>query len=481
RFGGTAQIADAIQYIFDYADEVDKPCVINMSLGAHQGPHDGTSDLDRVIDASVGPGRIIVGAVGNEGAANMHAGKTFTDDDTVLKAMLANNSKEARIDVWGDPGADIKLSVGITNAAKGTIVAESRQYTADDGEVDFGFNYEQTLADVSFSIYPSRTPDNRSNFLIIVYGGSKYFADSRKVFIKVEGPSGSSVHMWNIAAEDFAITTRQGWTSGDNKYTAGEVGGTAKRIISVGSFNSRNTLPYYLYPEAGDDAIDCGQLFGNYTLEAISDFSSRGPTIDGRMKPDVCAGGMPVVSSISQYCQDLTMPFDPSNCIARTQDSAGKYHYYSIDAGTSMASPAVAGIVAMWLEANPELTPEMVSEVLRKTSSVDRYTGSRGNNNAGYGKVHALNGVRYVLKGEFEGAGLEAVASAGRNSRAWAADGILSVVSPVAGTVTLTSVSGARLLSVPVEAGLSDVDACSVARGIYVVTLPDGTNIKVAL
>ncbi|MDE7387888.1 MAG: S8 family serine peptidase, partial [Muribaculaceae bacterium] len=41
RFGGTAQIADAIQYIFDYADEVDKPCVINMSLGAHQGPHDG--------------------------------------------------------------------------------------------------------------------------------------------------------------------------------------------------------------------------------------------------------------------------------------------------------------------------------------------------------------------------------------------------------------------------------------------------------
>ena len=72
-----ADIANAIRYIFDYADEVEKPCVINMSLGSHQGPHDGTSALDRVIDSMVGPGRIIVGACGNEGQNKLHINKKF--------------------------------------------------------------------------------------------------------------------------------------------------------------------------------------------------------------------------------------------------------------------------------------------------------------------------------------------------------------------------------------------------------------------
>ena len=80
-------IADAIKYIFDYADKVDKPCVINMSLGQHIGPHNGTSFLDRLIDESTGPGRIIVGAAGNEGNVRLHTSKTFTADDTQLKSM----------------------------------------------------------------------------------------------------------------------------------------------------------------------------------------------------------------------------------------------------------------------------------------------------------------------------------------------------------------------------------------------------------
>ena len=47
-------IADAIKYIFDYADKVSKPCVINMSLGSHYGPHDGTSYLDQSMSLKSG-------------------------------------------------------------------------------------------------------------------------------------------------------------------------------------------------------------------------------------------------------------------------------------------------------------------------------------------------------------------------------------------------------------------------------------------
>ncbi len=51
-------ITDGIKYIYDYAESVGKPCVINMSLGYHIGPHDGTSTFDRICDELQGEGRL---------------------------------------------------------------------------------------------------------------------------------------------------------------------------------------------------------------------------------------------------------------------------------------------------------------------------------------------------------------------------------------------------------------------------------------
>ena len=49
-FGSSnVNITDGIQYCFDYAESVGKPCVVNISLGSHLGPHDGTSDTDRAL------------------------------------------------------------------------------------------------------------------------------------------------------------------------------------------------------------------------------------------------------------------------------------------------------------------------------------------------------------------------------------------------------------------------------------------------
>ena len=73
-----SDLCDAIKYVFDYATSVNKPAVINMSLGSHMGPHDGTSYMDRLIDSYSGAGKIIVGAAGNEGNLPMHLSKVFT-------------------------------------------------------------------------------------------------------------------------------------------------------------------------------------------------------------------------------------------------------------------------------------------------------------------------------------------------------------------------------------------------------------------
>jgi hypothetical protein len=45
-----AHIADAIRYIFCIASELNRPAVVNLSLGGHADAHDGTDSLSQIID-----------------------------------------------------------------------------------------------------------------------------------------------------------------------------------------------------------------------------------------------------------------------------------------------------------------------------------------------------------------------------------------------------------------------------------------------
>ena len=92
-------------------------------------------------------------------------------------------------------------------------------------------------------------------------------------------------------------------------------------------------------------------------------FSSRGPTRDGRLKPEVVAPGFYVLGP-----------------------EAGSSGYIPLP-GTSMASPVVAGLVALILEENPNLDVNGVRGVLSSQALSDGFTGSLPNNIYGYGKA----------------------------------------------------------------------------------------------
>ena len=81
-------ISNGIKYIYDYATSVNKPCVVNMSLGMHLGPHDGTSTFDVVCDQMQGEGKLLVGSAGNEGADKVHVEKTLAEGDS-LKTFVS--------------------------------------------------------------------------------------------------------------------------------------------------------------------------------------------------------------------------------------------------------------------------------------------------------------------------------------------------------------------------------------------------------
>lgn len=68
-------IIDAMNYIFEQADALGLPAVINLSLGTQIGAHDGTDPMEEEIDALVNAqsGRAVVVAAGNEGGDDIHA------------------------------------------------------------------------------------------------------------------------------------------------------------------------------------------------------------------------------------------------------------------------------------------------------------------------------------------------------------------------------------------------------------------------
>ena len=87
---------------------------------------------------------------------------------------------------------------------------------------------------------------------------------------------------------------------------------------------------------------------------ALAYFSSRGPTADNRVKPDVVAPGWDIVAA-----------------------KAGSTDYIA-HSGTSMATPQVAGIAALVLSANPRLSPTAVKDLLMGTAT---HWGPAGRNN----------------------------------------------------------------------------------------------------
>ena len=131
------------------------------------------------------------------------------------------------------------------------------------------------------------------------------------------------------------------------------------------------------YPGDSEKAITVGSVNDDHNREI---YSSRGPTGDGRLKPDVMAPGGAIMSA-----------------------SAGSGDGYVSYSGTSMATPHVAGVAALMLQANPNVAPtettDYVKQILRETSDhkvpldVDCGELFTPNNCYGWGTVELIGAV----------------------------------------------------------------------------------------
>ena len=383
---GWNSISDAIAYIYDYADSVDKPCVVNISLGDTYGPHDGCSIFDQVCDALQGEGRLIVGSVGNEGTNRQHIKKTFTTPQDSLRTFVSLLTKygsyyATQCDFYGEHNKEFKVKVCVVKTSNGNIVNETGCISSNDiGTHNFTLSKVNNIgANASIQISSEIEPGS-SRPHICVMGMASSVSTGYTIGFKVIGEDGSTVHAW---VDDYysRFTNKgnlEGWTPGDLESNIAELGGTGKRIISVGSYKTK------VYTST------------SYIGE-ISSFSSVGPTLDGRMKPDITAPGEYIVSSFSN--SDYVVN-NNSTAISRGEKILidGVNYYWGTMRGTSMSAPVVSGTLALWLEANPNLTPEDVREIFSQTAIRDMETGNEPNNTWGYGKLDAWNGLKKALE-----------------------------------------------------------------------------------
>jgi serine protease AprX len=114
-----------------------------------------------------------------------------------------------------------------------------------------------------------------------------------------------------------------------------------------------NTGPYTGSIKCPSDSPDAITVGSTDVYDRISTFSSRGPTWDGRTKPDLVAIGEGVISARA------------SGAIVGTPIS----QYYSYASGTSASCPQISAACAILLDANPDLSPVDVKNALLSTVS----------------------------------------------------------------------------------------------------------------
>ncbi len=383
--GDNATLADAMAYIFDYAEKACKPCVINMSLGSQIGPHDGTSPFDRIADSLAGPGRLLVGSAGNHGNDRFHVSRTFASADDAPLATFIDfknpvNTANAGgvIDIWGDK--DMKYRVELICYSKGKdSVAEILPLDMNATEAkDYLFS-ENITGPLTAAVETNPINDKLH---VMIQSGITSLRNRYYVGIRIVPQTAGTVDIW-ADNNRLGLTAHEteGYAEPGKEYsTIAEIGGTAASVLTVGAYTTREE-----YTVLGStDIRNIGEPMGD-----ICSFSSFGPTADGRQKPEITAPGCFIVSAVSSHDNGGTQ-------ILADYNEEGGYRYGYMQ-GTSMSAPFVAGVVAGWLQIDPTLDPGRLKATVQQTARHDDFTDAGDAIRWGSGKISPREGAISIL------------------------------------------------------------------------------------
>ena len=363
----TSHVIDAWRYIVGKARYLGRPVVINNSFGSHFGAHDGTNDLETALNALAGPGVLFVAAAGNEGESAIHASGWVPQAGEVTVHFTFTDAyprSYADVNLWYEGTDRLAVSVAApTGETFGPVApGEFQRYTASDG------------TRVVIDAISAPWPVNGDNW----------------VRIRLDRDDGSSLKgLWAFTLHAVQVTDGRfdAWLATgpwDQAYFTDHVDsfgtlrepGTAEAAISVGAYVTKNCW----------QGMDGTQYCGSYVEHALFPPSSRGPTRDGRLKPEIAAPGVLVFAARSGDAS-LAEPWRVA--------PGGRYEGLG---GTSISTAHITGVLALMLQVDPLLDPATARAILEDTARTDVYTGPTWSPAWGFGKVDALAAVQTVLR-----------------------------------------------------------------------------------
>lgn len=400
---GDNDVIFGVQRIFEYADSVGKPAVVNLSLGGNLGPLDGSSLYEQFLTDLQGEGKIIVAAAGNEGFDFIHTGVNMEPNTAYFTFDAPMDDENYAKNVWYDKGAISAYKVFALDPETFNMVDETDWLPiGTSGENPITFTDSQNSTVAGYMIHSSTNTEDTQNG----DGEIQLQIDDGQSFDKNDLAS-INQYYWGVvyAASDnggrFDAANYNAWglsddftmedaifVPADRSRSVGSPA-TAKKVISVGAFVSQNSW-------VNDDGVSLSTSYptdfegsSTYTPEIgqAAYFSSRGPSRDGRIMPTISAPGDKIFSVRSQDISDSDLEAD-------VLIENGQYMGMQ---GTSMASPMTTGVIALMLEANPNLDYEAVVDVMSRTAVKDSFTGDQQNTVFGYGKIDAVAALSDVI------------------------------------------------------------------------------------
>ncbi len=368
-------IIDGMTYAENKGNALGKPVVVNLSLGGHTGPHDGTEAYEEVIDLfNSKPGQAVVVAAGNEGGTKIHIGGSVASAGNasfqinVPASYTPNdgsNNDEFIFDLWYDE--NVSVNAKVTSPAG--IIFE-KGYNQD------GIGPDDT--DGRIHLINRRVDGTKQNIYLRVYDGSANKPPRSGTWTLELKSAGGDLNFDGWLARSDLGGEEAILLNGDVNQTIA-MPGTATEAITVGAYVTKTSWPaydgsQYLYTDG--DAV--GQ---------IANFSSRGPTRDGRMKPEITAPGKGIVAAYS-------IDSDSSGTILNPDG------IHILSQGTSMATPHIVGAVAVLFNIDPTLTAGQLKTLMANTAIKDSETGGSANNTWGDGKLDLLKAVVSKVSGD---------------------------------------------------------------------------------
>ncbi|MGG7179122.1 S8 family serine peptidase [Clostridium paraputrificum] len=341
---GVVDILTAIRYLSILSTELKIPLVILFPLGSNNGPHDGLGTLDGSINEfSRQIGSVFVAGTGNEGDTDTHTEGTIekTGDSSTIELRVGKNQGNLNFEIWV-PRPDMFLLSIISPS--GEVIDNISPKFKDKTNVKF--IYEGTSMAINYNL-PERT--NGDEQIIIRCLNLKEGIWRFRLYGEyvVGGKYWSWLPQRSLLAPDTKFLS-------PTQNTTLTIPSGANGTISVAYYNQNN----------------------NSTVGA----SGRGYTRDGRVKPDIAAGGI-------------------NAKIIRTGGGTG------VASGSSVATSIVAGVCAMilqWaiIDGNfPVIyAQEVISYIIRgaKMRSGDTYP----NPEWGYGTID-VTGIFNAMRGNY--------------------------------------------------------------------------------